>query len=398
MIGPMKLIFLYLSVLSLLFSLSSCGKKPKVKDSKSKEASTPSIAGARINALNDLNNAMTKNDLAALKRCLDKNPDIDVDEIIYPAGETLLTFAIKNDYREIRNFLIDEGVNLEKTNLLKETPLMVAVTAGQENSVKVLLDLKVDLEKKDNKGNTALHLALDNSNDRLSLLLIREGANIFTSDSKDRNALRIAQEKNVPESLNLIKSIMEMEHGSPDITMFRNILLSGDHHRLKNVLARYPRIATEKAYEFINPLGLLVGVKDEINAMRSAELLIQYEANVNGPEGVDQTPLIKATISRKRSFVNLYLSSKANPQLLDKDGKSALIHAVEANNADLVDLLIAYSAAEEYTFRRNGRRVTYKACDIAKKVGRTLGDNEAAKVTNKKIKEILDCGLFSRLF
>lgn len=356
------------------------------------------MAEARFNTLKELKEALNRNDFEALKKCLDKNPDIDLDEIIYETGETLLITAIKKDYREIRNLLIDEGVSLEKTNSNKETPLIAAVLADQENSVKVLLDLKVELEKKDINGDTALHAALKKSNDTLSLLLIREGASIYTLDAKEKNALRIALDNNVPESLNLIKSIMEMEIGSPDITMFRNILLSGDHHRLKNVLARYPRIATEKTYQFINPLALLVGVKDEINAFRSAELLIQYEANVNGPEGVDQTPLIKATISRKRSFVNLYLSSKANPQLLDKDGKSALIHAVEANNAELVDLLIAYSAAEEYTFRRNGRRITYKACDIAKKVGKTLGDDEAAKVTNKRIRESLDCGLLRRFF
>jgi ankyrin repeat protein len=400
MIPGMKLNLLYLGKLTLLvLILSSCGKKAEVEDKAEKESLAPSVAEIRFNALKEIKRAINENDLEALKDVLQENPDVDLNQIQSETGETFLTTTIKNDFRLIRNLLIDEeSVSLEKTNAQKETPLIAAVIAGSENSVKVLLDYKVDLEKKEINGNTALHVALKKSNDQLALLLIKQGANIHATDSMERNALKLAIEYNCPQSLVLIKSIMEMEFGAPDITTYRNLLLRGDYQSLKNILARYPRIATDKLYQEINPLALLVGVREEREALKSAELLLKYDANVNGPEQAEQTPLIKATINLKKGFANLYLSSHANPQLLDQNGKSALIHAVELNNADLVDLLLSYSAAERYSLRKNGERITYNACETARETGRKFPDDSEAKKINERIRKSLDCGFLRWFF
>lgn len=400
MIPGMKLNLLYLGKLTLLvLLLSSCGKKAEVEDRAEKESLAPSVAEIRFNALKEIKRAINENDLEALKTALLENPGIDLNQIQSETGETFLTATIKKDFRAIRNLLLDEeSVSLEITNAQKETPLMAAVISGSENSVKVLLDYKVDLEKKEINGNTALHLALKTSNDQLALLLIKQGANIHAADSMERNALKLATEYNCPRSLLLIKSIMEMEYGAPDITTYRNLLLKGDYQSLKNVLARYPRLATDKLYQEINPLALLVGVPEERGALKSAELLLKYDANVNGPAEAEQTPLIKATISLKKGFANLYLSSHANPQLLDQNGKSALIHAVELNNADLVDLLLSYSAAEKYSLRKNGKRITYNACETARETGRKFPEDSEAKKINDRIRKNLDCGILRWFF
>lgn len=382
----------------MLFVLSSCGKKAEVKDKTEKDSLAPSMAEIQFSALKEIKRAINENDVQALKNALQDNNDVDLNQIQFESGETFLTSAIKNDFREIRNLLIDEGVSLEKSNAQKETPLIAAVIAGSVNSIKVLLDNKVDIEKKEISGNTALHMALKNSNDEIALLLIKQGANIYATDSKDRNALKLATEYKTKASLELIRTIMEMEHGAPDITSFKNILLKADHQSLKNVLARYPRLATERHYQEMNPLALLVGVPNEKDALKSAEILINHNANVNGPEEAEQTPLIKATVALKKGFANLYLSSNANPQLLDKDGKSALIHAVELNNPDLVELLLSYSAAERYSFRKNGKRISYNACETARETGRKFSQDDDEKRINERIKKSLDCGLLRRVF
>lgn len=145
----------------------------------------------------------------------------------------------------------------------------------------------------------------------------------------------------------------------------------------------------------MNPLALLVDASNEKNALSSAELLIRFNANVNGPEEADMTPLIKATIRKKSGFADLYLSSNANPQLLDKDGKSALIHAVENNNLEMVQMLLSYSAAEKYTFRKNGKKITLSACDSAKATEKRLTSPEDREI-NEKIRRVLDCYIFRR--
>lgn len=379
----------------LATTIASCGKKAEVKDTEAQDKNiSPSTAEVNFYVLKEMKRTVYENDLEDLKKVLKENPNIDLNAIMND-GDTYLTVAIKRDFREIRNYLIEKGASVEKVNVNKNTPLLIAVAKGMVNSVKVLLDLKVDMEKRNNEGDTALHIAIKNSQDEIALLLIKQGANIEALDGKNKTAVRLAEDFNVPNCLDLLRSILQVEIGAPDIASFRNILTQGDLKRLNNVLTRYPRLAND--YESINPLALVVEVKDENVAMRTAELLLNYEANVNGPKDAEVTPLIKATLNEKSKFANLYLSSNANPQLLDKDGKSALIHAIELNNLEMVDMLLSFSAVEKYTFRKDGKKITYNACEIARTTAKGLKTDDE-KLINTKIKNSLDCGFLSWLF
>lgn len=384
-----------LCTLLLITAVTGCGKKAAVKETENNDKEiAPSTAEVNFYALKEMRRCVSENDLKSLIKTLRENPNIDLNAILND-GDTYLTLAIKKDHRDVRNYLIERGASIEKANVNRNTPIIIAASRGLLNSVKVLLDLKVDLEKKNNEGDTALHAAIKNGQDEIALLLIKQGANVEALDGKNRSAIRLAEEFNVPHSLELLKSVLQVEVGAPDIASFRNILTQGDLKRLNNVLTRYPKIVND--YESINPLAILVEVKDENSAMRSAEMLINYEANVNGPKDAEVTPLIKATQTEKQKFANLYLSSNANPQLLDKDGKSALIHAIELNNLEMVDLLLSYSAVEKYTFRKDGKKITYNACDVARQTLKDLKTDEEKKI-NEKIKDSLDCGFLRWLF
>jgi ankyrin repeat protein/predicted small lipoprotein YifL len=391
----MKSFWIPLATLALSLTITGCGKKAEVKDPESQDKNiAPSTAEVNFYILKEMKRTVYENDLGGLKKVLKENPNIDLNAIMND-GDTYLTVAIKKDFRDIRNYLIEKGASVERVNINKNTPLLVAVSKGMVNTVKVLLDYKVDLEKRNNEGDTALHIAIKNSQDEIAQLLIKQGANVEALDGKNRSAIRLAEDYNVPLALELLKSVLQVEVGAPDIASFRSILTQGDLKRLNNVLTRYPRLAND--YESINPLALLVEVKDENTAMRSAELLLNYEANVNGPKDAEVTPLIQATLTEKQKFANLYLSSNANPQLLDKEGKSALIHAVELNNLEMVNLLLSFSAVEKYTFRRDGKKITYSACDTARDAFKDLKTVEEKKM-NEKIKDSLDCGFLRWLF
>lgn len=389
----MKSFLVYSSTL-LLLTVVGCGKKAKVDDNRSVDKIAPSSAELYFNALQDMKKAVSTNDLKLAKKVVHENPGMDLNMILND-GETFLILAIKKDFRDIRNFLLDKNVNHDKANVNKETPLIAAASRNHVNSVKVLLDLKADLEKKDVQGDTALHVAIKKNNDEIATLLIRQGANVETVDKRDRNSFILARENNVPNTLDLIQTILKVEVGAPDTATFIAILNSADVKRLTNVVQRFPSIV--KDYEILNPLAVLVDVKDESNALRSAELLIEKAANINGPKEADLTPLLKATLAEKKGFANLFLESNANPQLQDKDGKSALIHAVELNNPELVDMLLAHSAAEKYTIRKDGKRITFNACEIARKV-EIKAETPAEKAAITKIKESLDCGFLRWFF
>lgn len=394
MIDFMKSFLVYSSAL-LLLTVVGCGKKTQIDDAPVTEKNIePSTAEVYFHALQDIKKAVSTNNIKLLKKTVADNPGVDLNQVMND-GETFLIMAIKKDFREIRNWLIEKKVQLNKANVNKQTPLIAAVTTGQMNSVKVLLDLKVELEHKDAFGDTALHVAIKKDNDEMANLIVKAGANLESADKRDRNALYLARENEVPETLDTIQTILKVEVGAPDSATFIAILNKADVKRLKHVVERYPKIV--KDYEILNPLALLVDSKNEANALESAKHLIEKSANVNGPKEADVTPLLKATLAEKKGFANLYLESHADTQLQDKDGKSPLIHAVELNNPELVDMLLAHSAAEKYTIRKDGKRITFNACETARKVEQNL-DTPAAKAAMIKIKQSLDCGLLRWLF
>lgn len=386
----MKL-YIYFSTLALLLILCACGKKSEVKDKENRETLVTTEAHTQFLALKEIKRAVNENDPKALKKVLTEEPDIDLDQIQLETGETFLTTAIKNDFRAIRNILVTAGASIEKANTSKETPLIVAVATGRLNSIKFLLDHKVNLEAVDVNGDTALHVAIKKELDSIAVLLINAGANIYAFDKQGKNAIKLSRDYRLKETQEHIRRITEIERGAPDLSTFRTLLENADYPRLRNVIARYPRVVTDKAYQAINPLAILVDAPHEQNALKSAELLLSYEANVDGPENAYETPLIKATRANKKAFADLFLASKANPQLIDKDGKSALIHAIEQNNEELVSLLVGSRAMVKYTYQTDhGTEVTYSACVVARRVSKRLIDPVELEIS-KNIRKKLNC-------
>lgn len=379
--------------LLLLISVTGCGKKAHETDPAPVDKTVqPSKDELYFNALKDITKAVETDDVETLRTSLLSTDSLDLNQILH-SGETFLTLSIKKNSRKVRNFLLDKGVILEKANTDKETPLMVAVRMDDENSVQVLLDNGVDLEKTNLKGDTALHLAVKTEKDDLAVLLIKHGAKIDALDGDEKNTIKLSEDHKLPKTRELIQTILKVDAGAPDLGSFRTILNNADVKTLTTVVTRHPRIIAD--YEAINPLAILVDVKDSNNALKSAELLLEHKANVNGPLNAETTPLIKATMALKQGFANLFLNAKANPQLLDKNGKSALIHAVESNEPSMVDLLLAYSAVENYTFRKDGKKLSYNACKKAFDVGSTLSTAEE-KEKNKKILNSLTCSFLDR--
>jgi ankyrin repeat protein len=383
----------YLPVFLLL--ALACGKEAEINQESNK---VPEIEKTKseisFEALREITEAVEKNAPEKLKSALFHYSDFDLNRLMVD-GETYLTKAIKLDYRDVRDVLIQHGASIEHTNILEQTPVMVSVLYERESTLRVLLDLNAKLNQQDLKGNTALHQAILAENDDMALLLVKQGANIDLVNKDFKSPYQLAQNSHIPKTLELMETILHIERGAPDIASFRNVLIQGDIRTLNTMLTRHPKIVRD--YESLNPLALLVDSKDENTALRSAELLLSYQANVNGPLDAQETPLIRATLKGKKGFARLYLESKANTQLLDKEGKSPLIHAVLNNDPELVDLLLSYSAVEKYTFRKDGKKITYSACKTVSEVRERLNE-ELEKKKNSQIKKSLDCGPLSWLF
>ncbi len=371
-------------------TVTSCGKKAKVKDSNiDNTVSHPSMVDDGY-LLKDLKVALQANDIKAFTTLLENNEDFDFNQLIPGTGETFLTLAIINGYREIRNLLLEKGADPEGQNALKQPPIIVAVKHNKLNTVKVLIGFEVNLDKIDFQSkDSALLMAIRNGHQDIAKLLIGAGANLEILDKDLKSSAQLAEEKKLNDLSDLIRGILQASYGAPDLKSFKALIQEADIASLTTIISRYPSLPVD--YEVINPLMILLEGKQRFRAYKTAELLLKYKVNVNGPIDSEVTPLIKAIKDEKKSFANLFLKHQANPQLIDNNGKSALIHAIEINNAELVELLLKYSAIEKYTFRKDGTKITYNACKIAKEIGQKLTDSNEREI-NTQIKKSLSCG------
>jgi len=391
----MKFIYPHLGLLlTLSLSFVACGKKATFKENETREKLIdPTQEEIHFKALKELKRSVNEDDLEALKKVILNHPFIDLNEHFNDNGETLLITSIKKDHREIRNYLLEKGAKTEKASVNLETPLMAAVAYERTNSVKLLLDLKVDLEKKDINGDSALHIALKRSKDEIALLLMKQGANIHGVDGNSKNALKLAEEFNSLSSLEMIKSMMDLEQGAPDVKTFKKIILQTDVNKVKTILNRYPKIIYDKSYQGLNALGLLIDSGEEYEALQIAQLLIEHGLEVNGPKDATKSPLIEATILDKKSFVGLFLNNGADLRILDKTGRSALIHAIENNNPGMVSLLLTFSAEKKYHYSSSTTKRVFDACEVARLTAKRL-ENQYERESNKYIRNsLLDCGV-----
>jgi ankyrin repeat protein len=233
-------------------------------------------------------------------------------------------------------------------------------------------------------------VALRKRFDDIAFILVQAQANLNATNKLNQTARSLLVEQYHPRTMALVKSMAEIESGAPDLVTFKKVIVGADYQNLDSILNKYPSIASEDAYQSLNPLSLLVTSKNEVNGLKAAHLLLKHETSVDGPIDAEFSPLIMATLSEKKAFAELYLGHYANTERLDRDGKSALIHAIEINNSELVKLLLSYSALEKYSFRKDGKKITFSSCEVVKKTERKLKTKKEI-LENQKIKNSLKC-------
>lgn len=160
-------------------------------------------------------------DLDQVERNLYWNSDIDQTG---PDGQTALHIATRKGSLVMVKMLVEQGANLEAENSQGRTPLATALLArntlvanylakqharldpdkllhltvrqgeADRDVIEFLLNQGADLDKPDDEGNTALHLAINQGNRVIAKYLVQRGADIDKTDSAGRTPLQLAIE------------------------------------------------------------------------------------------------------------------------------------------------------------------------------------------------------------
>jgi ankyrin repeat protein len=388
-----------LQLILLLLGLAACGKRPSGPqiDRDIQTSAKPSSDDQKVMSiahLEEVRVAIDSEDEAKIREQFLKYPEIQYGSInsLMKNGETLLTYAIAKGFEVAQNILIELGADINAPNIKNETPLIVATKYSRNITLSKLLFEKAKIDLKDIKGNTALIWSIKKKDEEIALKLISSGANVDIINDENKNAHAYAQDEALQKVLELLSTRLQVEHGTADASSFISVIQTGDYKTLNLMIDKSSKIV--QVYEDVNPLVLVLDVKDQNTAMKMVEVLINYGAPINGAKNATITPLIRATQLEKTDFVRIYLDVPGiNVNQLDSSGESALIHAVKKNNLEIVNLLIRNYADKKYTYYPpSGKKRVFSACNLAHNNYEILKDVKEIAL-NEKIRERLGCGL-----
>ena len=370
-------------------NVSSCGKKASENRPPLENTNSGVETGTIEETHQEIQAAIIANDLATFKQLLDLKTLVDLN-IILEDGETLLTTAVTYQRFEMTEILIENGGSVYKANRKKESPLMVAAKIGNEELVRLLISLGSKTDYKDINGNTALHLAILGKFETIALYLINSNTNIDITNNENQTALKLAEKMDLKKVIDLLRSLTQTNVGLPDKMMVRNLVTLGDVESLNTLFTKYPSIVHE--YRDLNFFVLIMRSHPHDKALIMTQLLLSFGADANGLAESEATPLIEAVRKKYENFMKLFLEEGVNPNLQDKNGKTALIWAIEQNSAPMVKTLIEKNASKKYSYYINGQKKKMSACDTAREIRKTLTTSEAKKEI-ETIMDTLGCGL-----
>lgn len=126
-----------------------------------------------------------------LLKCLGEGSDINAVDY---AGRNALMYAIEGKHDGLATVLIARGIDAERKDANKNTPLIQACIAGVPEIIERLMQKHVTLDAQNDKGNTALMMACTAGDGWAACKLVDAGADFETlKNSKGTDALTLAR-------------------------------------------------------------------------------------------------------------------------------------------------------------------------------------------------------------
>lgn len=378
-------------VLLVLLLVTACGKESK--EDKAPANTAPGLTNEEVitEATQRVIDAVNAGNYERLDQLLINGDKANLD-VILPNGETLLTQILRAGNVTIARRLIEGGASINRKNRRGETPLMMAALKGHVDFMKnTLFPMKVDADAQDNNGDTALHFAILNNQEVAANNLIDYGAEVRITNSAKKNSEVLAREMGLINLLKRIINIIDSQRGRPDRSKVKNAVIEGNINLVDEMLGLDPAIIVD--YADLNLLFLAVReIKEDHVADRMVDILLTRQANANGFVGSLNVPIVEAVKKNRQNIIKLLLDYKADPNLQDENGFTALIHAVKSNNPEITKNLYDKNALKRYKAKINGKDKKINACSVARDVRDDLKTKEE-KDKNSDIKDILVCGL-----
>lgn len=133
-----------------------------------------------------------RNDEAEVKNAAPPPATVSIERAEHLDSDRKLFFAASTGNIELATQAIAEGANVNVTDRLSRTPLIVAAFGNQPAMVKLLIDRGGDVNAKDFDGLSPLHAATIVGSHASALALLQHGADINSRNVEGSTALYLA--------------------------------------------------------------------------------------------------------------------------------------------------------------------------------------------------------------
>jgi len=257
----------------------------------------------------DIHQAAGKGDLVKVKEFLEKNPELlNVKDV---QGSTPLLVAAYNGQKDVVDFLIEKGADLNSLNNYKYTPFHYSILRRHIEVAEMIIKAGADPNIANVWGYTPLHTCAGRNFIKEAEFLIKNKAVVNTKNEIGETPLFSAVKSKQRDMIFLL-------------------IKNGADVNARDNIGRTPVFATADQ----NSSGIL-------------ELLIDQGAKVDVVDKFGKTPLHRAAIAGFHDIVQILDRAGADVHVRDAEGKTPIFYAATYGHNTLTERLMSLGAQPE---------------------------------------------------
>ena len=290
----------------------------------------------------DIHEAAKKGDIATLKMLLERNPELINEKDIY--GNASLHFACQGGHKDVVEFLIIKGADLNVKNNDERIPLHFAAGFGHKEVVSLSISKGAKINSKDRHGDTPLYFAAFAGHTDIVRLILSKGADLKSKNKFGDTPLHyaaIAGKSNIIELLIEKGEFVDIQN-SDGWTPLHYASSYGRKDTLKLLIAKGAVVMSRDYFGQCPIQRATLRNQTEI-----VDLLLSSGVEVNAKDPFGDTALHGAAYEGHKETGELLVERGADVNSKNKKGQTPLDNAIRRGHKEIVEFLMSKGAKRE---------------------------------------------------
>lgn len=271
--------------------------------------------------------AIQDGDVEGCRALVKRGVDIELAD---DEGRGPLHWAALHNRPEICSYLISLGSPVDRQDKLGRTALYLAAGKGSEQACQALIALGADVDVRTKDGQTPIHHVARTGQVSTCRLLIEAGADVDQGENINQSMVQNAiKYGNIPVAMMLAKASVYQKRSQKELSdALYGAIIENDLKLLKEFHASGMDFNTVLNISSNTPLTQALYQPRASNRLEVIEFFLKAGADPNFQDERGITPLVSAIYINAIQEMELLIQYGASMDIVDKDEKSPLFHAV----------------------------------------------------------------------